>query len=238
MIRQKLTYANVLSTLALFAALSGGSYAATRMNPAAPRVAHAAASHRHSVRGRRGFRGAPGRRGPIGPPGAQGPPGAPGPRGLQGPPGTVDTSRFYTKGQADEQFERADRILYQQGQTSSDGAPVATDPVVGFTVTTVKVSQGNMALQVTDTGNHNINGEAIVDNGPPTNTVSEFDFGLTPGETSDPPFLTSGAFIDLIVVVSGAASTAADDVRCFRVTSDAVTSAHCWTIGSHNSEPG
>jgi hypothetical protein len=37
MIREKLTYANTLSTLALFTALSGGSYAAMRTNPAASR---------------------------------------------------------------------------------------------------------------------------------------------------------------------------------------------------------
>jgi hypothetical protein len=89
-----LTYANVVATVALFAALGGSSYAAFTVS--GRNVADESLTGRDirngslgladlsefatvtRRRGRRGPRGRQGARGPAGPPGAQGPPGAPG----------------------------------------------------------------------------------------------------------------------------------------------------------------
>src|SRR5439155_6867250 len=76
--------------------------------------------------------GDPGPQGPqgdAGPQGPTGPQGEPGPKGEQGPtgdPGTVDTSRFYDKDQADARFLGA-------GSTAANAALLGGSPPGAFT---------------------------------------------------------------------------------------------------------
>jgi hypothetical protein len=109
--RPRLTYANAMSTIAVFVALGGGAYAAVSTIPASDGIIHGCyKKHRGSLRlvprgrrcarsenaiafretGRPGLRGSAGRRGVKGLTGAAGPAGAaaaPGARGEQGPAG-------------------------------------------------------------------------------------------------------------------------------------------------------
>jgi hypothetical protein len=112
-VRPRLTYANVLASLALFIALGGGSYAALqvprasvgtkqlkrnavtspKVKPGSLLVSDFRASQRSQLRGPagpeglQGPRGATGAEGPQGPRGATGPEGPEGPRGATGPAG-------------------------------------------------------------------------------------------------------------------------------------------------------
>jgi hypothetical protein len=66
---RRLTYANVMATLALFVALGGGAYAATQLKKE---------QHRHqAAEERRGHRGEAGPKGDTGPKGDAGTPGTP-----------------------------------------------------------------------------------------------------------------------------------------------------------------
>lgn len=99
--------AMVVALIALFAALGGSSFAEDARQAASRLitgkqiknrsigVADLSTAARSSLRGRRGAPGAPGPRG------APGVPGVPGPKGDTG---TVDVSRFYTKGESDSRF--------------------------------------------------------------------------------------------------------------------------------------
>ncbi|HEY2716330.1 MAG TPA: hypothetical protein VGI73_08935 [Solirubrobacterales bacterium] len=99
--RPKPTYANVIATVALFVALGGGAYAATRLPKNSvgpkqlqdeavtpPKLSRAAVKSLEGERGPKGATGpkgstgAQGQRGPEGPRGAQGDRGPEGPRGL------------------------------------------------------------------------------------------------------------------------------------------------------------
>jgi hypothetical protein len=106
--RPRLSYANVMSTIAVFAALGGGAYAAASSIPGPDGVIHgcyakkkgnlrliatgrrcskrenAIAFNQQGPQGRSGARGATGSRGTTG---ATGSPGAPGAKGEQGPQG-------------------------------------------------------------------------------------------------------------------------------------------------------
>jgi hypothetical protein len=109
-VRPRLTYANVIASLALFIALGGGSYAALqipknsvgtpqlkrnavtspKVKPGSLRVSDFNASQRSQLRGPagpEGPRGATGPEGLHGPRGATGPEGPAGPRGATGPEG-------------------------------------------------------------------------------------------------------------------------------------------------------
>jgi hypothetical protein len=103
-LRSRLSYANVMATLALFVALGGSSYAALQLPRASVGTAQLEANavtspkvkpgslmlsdFRRSERSRlRGARGRHGAQGPPGTPGAQGVPGPEGPQGLRGPQG-------------------------------------------------------------------------------------------------------------------------------------------------------
>jgi collagen triple helix repeat protein len=104
-IRARLTYANVVATIALFVALGGSSYAALNLprnsvgseqvKPGSLRASDFKASERSNLRGRRGRRGpvgatgTTGSRGATGARGAAGARGATGARGLTGAAGTV-----------------------------------------------------------------------------------------------------------------------------------------------------
>jgi hypothetical protein len=126
-IRSRLTFANVISVVALFVALGGSSYAALNLpkgsvgtkqlrknavtSPKVKRGSLLISDFRRSQRARlRGPRGRVGPRGPVGPQGAQGPQGRVGPEGPVGPPGPVGP----------------------QGATGAPGAPGATNVVVRF----------------------------------------------------------------------------------------------------------
>ena len=106
-VRPRLTYANVIASLALFLALAGGSYAAMRIprnsvgtkqlksnavtspkvNNGSLLVSDFNASQRSRLRGPAGPQGPTGARGLEGPRGATGPEGLTGPRGATGPEG-------------------------------------------------------------------------------------------------------------------------------------------------------
>jgi hypothetical protein len=84
-LRSRLTYANVVATLALVFAMSGGALAATHYlisstKQISPKVLEAL----HGVRGKTGATGSPGPAGTAGATGNTGPKGDPGVQGLQG----------------------------------------------------------------------------------------------------------------------------------------------------------
>jgi hypothetical protein len=93
----RLTYANVVATIALFVALGGGAYAAIRLpansvgtkqiKDAAVTPAKLAPADLGLFRGKTGATGQEGPRGLQGPPGLQGLPGSQGPQGLKGAKG-------------------------------------------------------------------------------------------------------------------------------------------------------
>jgi hypothetical protein len=116
-VRSRLTYANVLASLALFIALGGASYAAVqipkgsvgtkqlkrnavtspKVKPGSLLVSDFRASQRSQLRGPagpEGPRGATGPEGLHGPRGATGPEGPEGPRGLTGPAGPPAPRRY------------------------------------------------------------------------------------------------------------------------------------------------
>ena len=116
-VRPRLTYANVLASLALFVALGGSSYAALQLpkgsvgtkqlkrnavtspkvKPGSLLVSDFRASQRSQLRGPagpEGPRGATGPEGLHGPRGATGPEGPEGPRGLTGPAGPPAPRRY------------------------------------------------------------------------------------------------------------------------------------------------
>jgi hypothetical protein len=105
----RLTYANVMSTVAVFIALGGGAYAASSGFVSSGGAIHGCVTKhggalkvvrtgsrcpkgaRSLIFDVRGARGLPGARGPAGPAGA---PGTPGHDGAPGPPGTPAASLF------------------------------------------------------------------------------------------------------------------------------------------------
>jgi hypothetical protein len=155
-VRPRLTYANVLASLALFIALGGSSYAALQLPKASvgtkqlkrnavtsPKVKPGSlllSDFRASQRSRL--------RGPAGPRGLEGPPGATGPQGLQGPTGpTGPTGATGAPGtaQAFAQVRGMDFVGRKKGFTAVsrpegagpgfycltwDPAQVARDPVI------------------------------------------------------------------------------------------------------------
>jgi hypothetical protein len=146
--RPRLTYANVIATLALFLALGGGAYAATSIPKASVGTAQLRAD---SVTGPKVSDGslvaadfAPGQlprgaAGETGPEGEAGPAGAPGPKGLQGEAGATgprgergpqgergDDGQAGPRGQKGEPGEDGSRG--SQGPTGADGEPGASGP--------------------------------------------------------------------------------------------------------------
>jgi Collagen triple helix repeat (20 copies) len=113
-VRARLTYANVLASLALFVALGGSSYAALQLPKnsvgtqqlkrnavTSPKVKQGSlllsdfrASQRAGLRGPAGPQGAAGATGPRGERGPQGERGPEGPTGPEGPPGLPATGLF------------------------------------------------------------------------------------------------------------------------------------------------
>jgi hypothetical protein len=97
----RLSYANVIATLALFVALGGSAYAATQLKKnsvgtkqlknGAVTSKKISAATRNELRGGAGPRGEAGPKGDAGPRGVEGPPGREGPPGLAG---AVEKERF------------------------------------------------------------------------------------------------------------------------------------------------
>jgi hypothetical protein len=112
--RSKLSYANVMSTVAVFVALGGTSYAAVKITGADVRNnTLTGADIKNRSLGARELRpgvlqaAGQGPAGPAGPQGAAGAQGARGPQGERGPQGatgTVDTASFYDKAASDARF--------------------------------------------------------------------------------------------------------------------------------------
>jgi hypothetical protein len=235
-VRAALTFANVISMTALFLALGGGAYALSipdssgvfhgcvSRSTGALRVV-SSASQCHKLKRHHGKVVNAGEL-PI-TWNQQGPRGQ---TGQTGPAGTVDTSQFYTKSQTDFLFMPLDRITYGQADTSVSGQEIVAWPTLGFEIETdTGGSVGTISLDVTNIGQANINGNAII--GGAGGTFSTSAFGLNPGQTSA-AYTTNGPFIDFSVVQSSTDPTSAADVRCLNITSGGVTRAHCWLLSS------
>jgi collagen triple helix repeat protein len=134
-LRVALTYANVMATIAVFLALGGGAYAATRLpdnsvgtkqimkEAVTPAKLNAAAKRLLSgptgATGAAGEAGAKGTQGLQGDPGGQGGPGAvgqagaagqPGEQGEQGDPG-ISNGYFFTSGPAFDEWDGGEQLL-------------------------------------------------------------------------------------------------------------------------------
>lgn len=104
-VRKHLTYANVIASLALLFAMTGGAYAAThylinstkQINPRVIRALRGNGGNSGSTgpagpQGPQGAQGAPGKQGSAGPEGKEGPQGKEGKTGVQGPEGPAGPS--------------------------------------------------------------------------------------------------------------------------------------------------
>jgi hypothetical protein len=124
---RRLTYANVVATLALFVALGGGAYAATQLkkNSVGTRQLKdgAVTAAKLAAAAQAALRGAPGPRGEAGPKGAagaKGDPGAPGERGLvgiEGPPGHEGPSGL-------------GKVFLQERSYAGDNVPAESDALM------------------------------------------------------------------------------------------------------------
>lgn len=101
MIRRNLSYANVVATLALVFAMSGGAYAASRYLITSTRqIKPGVLGQLKGKAGPAGANGAAGAQGPVGPVGPQGPAGGRGETGASGANGVSVTSATVAKGNA------------------------------------------------------------------------------------------------------------------------------------------
>jgi len=92
-VRSRLTYANVVATLAMVFAMSGGAYAASKiLITSTKQIKPSVLKQLQGKTGKTGPAGAPGAVGPAGPAGPAGPKGADGANGANGEPGTNGTS--------------------------------------------------------------------------------------------------------------------------------------------------
>jgi hypothetical protein len=146
-ITSRLSYSNVMATVAVFAALGGGAYAAVKMpkNSVGSAQLKRNAVSSSKVKDRsllaRDFKrgqlpaGAQGPQGPQGVQGIQGEKGEKGDKGDKGETGTVDTSNFYSKGESDARFvaKRSSGVV----DVPAGGAPktLLTAGPVTFTAT-------------------------------------------------------------------------------------------------------
>ncbi len=114
-LRSRLTFANVMATIAVFLSLGGASYAATQLpsgsvgtkqlRTGAVTKAKINKGTLKSLAGKTGKTGKTGLAGAPGAPGPQGPKGDRGDKGAKGDPGTpADVSSFYTKTESDSRY--------------------------------------------------------------------------------------------------------------------------------------
>jgi hypothetical protein len=128
-IRKHLSYANVVATLALVFAMSGGALAAkhylvnstTQINPKVLK----------KLKGNRGAQGPLGLAGPRGP------------QGLQGPTGTPDSSNFFSKTESDGRY-------LGKSEQAADSAKLAGVAASGYT--TGEGAQGGRWLEMVNKG--------------------------------------------------------------------------------------
>src|SRR3954454_15278258 len=100
-IRSRITYSNVIASLALFIALGGGAYAAIKIPKNSVGTAQLKPNAVISSKVKPGSLLANDFKAGQLPQGSQG---IQGPKGDKGDTGTVDTSNFYTKGESDSRF--------------------------------------------------------------------------------------------------------------------------------------
>jgi hypothetical protein len=150
-IRRRLTYANVMSTIAVFAALGGGAYAAVTSIPGADGVVHSCYQVKKGTlrvvpAGRKCSKGeralAFNQRGPQGAPGALGTAGAAGARGDQGSQGPGATTFSNTIPQGPEHSA----LTTPKNGIALDGA--CTGGMVSIKISTIS----GQALEVAGTG--------------------------------------------------------------------------------------
>jgi Collagen triple helix repeat (20 copies) len=145
-IRSRLTYANLMSTLAVFVALGGASYAALtlpansvgtkQIRKGAVTLAKLDSRAQHALRGQTGSPGQKGDPGPKGDPGSPGQPGAPG-----APGSALAYAHINTDGSFDP--ARSKNVL------KTELFPVAGIYCVSFTVT-----PNNVSATLVGTGNN------------------------------------------------------------------------------------
>lgn len=158
-IRQRLSYANVTATMALFIALGGTSYAAVQLSKGDVKKKHLAKNSVVSKKVKDGsllskdFK--PGEL-VAGAPGPQGPQGPAGPQGPKGDTGTVDTSNFYDKAQSDARFLAAGGKAADADKLDGiDSYGVAR--LAGWVASNGSVSQGSgFTVNKTGTGTYTV----------------------------------------------------------------------------------
>jgi hypothetical protein len=137
-IRRHLTYSNLAATLAVFFAMSGGAYAASRYLITSTKQIKPSVLSSLKVKGKTGpagANGAPGAQGPQGPAGTSGTgtPGAEGPKGAEGKAGANGESVVNTK------IETSSATCKHQGgaefKVGSGAATTACNGQTGFTET-------------------------------------------------------------------------------------------------------
>jgi hypothetical protein len=180
-LRSSASYANVASTVALFLALGGVSYAAVtlpsnsvgtaQLKKHAVTLAKVSDGARSALKGQRGAKGsagatgaqgltgAVGPAGALGPAGPQGQPGVQGPKGDQGIPGDPGSARAYGEVAIDP--ATGDPILRH-----TKGAPTMTHPTDGhYCLTVPGVDPATTTLGVT-LSVHSVNNSAPPSEGP------------------------------------------------------------------------
>jgi len=109
-LRSRLTYANIVATLALVLSMSGGALAAQRyLVSSTNQLGHGVIA---TMKHRNGKQGKKGRKGPGGPAGSPGTQGATGAQGIQGPLGAQPPGRTGPEG-----------VIGERGATGTAGAP-------------------------------------------------------------------------------------------------------------------
>jgi hypothetical protein len=192
-IRRRLTYANVVSTLALVLVVGGGSAVAashfgkesvgTRaLKKEAVTPAKLSAASKATLTGPRG---AAGEKGAIGPAGATGPAGPAGPAGAPGAPGAAGTARAYGETADNEGALIAARSKNATVRHAGTGIYCITpgagiDPATATLVVSADFSASGTEKSIAQIRSTNVdcnNGELEVriwDNGAPKNTQFSF----------------------------------------------------------------
>ncbi len=141
MLRRHMSYANVVATLALFLAMSGGAayaashYLITKSSQIKPSALTEIAKKAKGPAGAPGANGAPGSAGPAGPQGPAGAAGAgtPGAEGKAGAPGTSVTNRALAKGEGGcveggSEFTASSKTTACNGEKGLKGLPGVIHP--------------------------------------------------------------------------------------------------------------